>query len=217
MPVAVPQALDPSGYRLASGTSFSSPIVAGAAAWVWTARPELDAGQVFEVMRRSGRDLGPPGFDSDTGFGMLDVPRALAYPAPIRDPFEPNEDIDLVKPNKLFAAPMPAISGTLRARLTAGEDPNDVYRVRVPAKRTVVVTLAPDANADVELWRPWTMSVHEASRSLAATGARPGRRAEVVRFRNGAPSAVTAFVNVKLRAGAPLATYRLRVSVAARR
>jgi len=35
-------------------------------------------------------------------------------------------------------------------------------------------------------------------------------------FRNGAPSAVTAFVNVKVGAGAPRATYRLGVSVAAR-
>ena len=216
VPVAVPQAIDPSGYRVASGTSFSSPIVAGASAWVWTARPELDAGQVFEVMRRSARDLGPPGFDSDTGFGMLDVPGALAYPAPIRDPLEPNEDVDLVKRNKLFAEPMPAISGTLRARLTAGEDPNDVYRVRVPAKRTVVVSLTPDADADLELWRPWTKTVHEPSASLAAVGGRPGRRAEVVRFRNRAPSTVTAFVNVKLGAGTRRATYRLGVNVAAR-
>ena len=148
---------------------------------------------------------------------MLDVPAALAYPAPIRDPFEPNEDVDLVKPNKLFAGPMPAVAGVLRARLTAGEDPNDVYRVRVPAKRTVVVTLTPDADADVELWRPWTKTVHEPSASLADASARPGRRVETVRFRNRAPSAVTAFVNVKLGAAAPRATYRLAVSVSARR
>ena len=42
------------------GTSFSSPIVAGAAAWIWTARPELTASQVAEVLRRSARDIGPP-------------------------------------------------------------------------------------------------------------------------------------------------------------
>jgi Subtilase family len=217
VPVAVPQPIDPAGYRVGSGTSFSSPIVAGAAAWVWTARPGLDATQVFEVMRRSGRDLGVPGFDSDTGYGMLDVPGALAYPAPIRDPLEPNEDIDLVKRNKLFAEPMPAVSGALRARLTVGEDPNDVYRVRVPAKRTVVVTVSGDADVDVELWRPWTKTVHEASSSLAAVGARTGRRPETVRFRNRAPSTVTAFVNVKLPLGVTQATYRITVSVAARR
>lgn len=217
VPLAVPQTIDPSGYRVGSGTSFSSPIVAGAAAWVWTARPGLDATQVFEVMRRSGRDLGTPGFDHDTGFGMLDVPAALAYPAPIRDPLEPNEDVDLVRRNKLFAEPMPAVSGVLRARLTAGEDPNDVYRVRVPAKRSVVVSVSADADVDIEFWRPWTESVHKLSANRAAVSARPGRRAETVRYRNGSPSTITAFVNVKLPPGVPWATYRLAVSAAARR
>ena len=217
VPVAVPQPVDPGGYRVASGTSFSAPIVAGAAAWVWTARPTLDASQVLEVMRRSGRDLGAPGFDADTGFGMLDVPSALGYPTPVRDPLEPNEDVDLVRRGKLFTEPMPALSGTLRARLTVGEDPNDVYRVHVPAKRTVVVTVRADANADLELWRPWTKTVHESSANLAAASAHAGRRRETVRFRNRAPSKVTAFVNVKLPLGVVRATYRVTVSVAARR
>jgi hypothetical protein len=215
VPVATPLAIDPTGYRLGSGTSFASPIVAGAAAWVWTARPNLDASQVLEVMRRSARDLGPPRFDADTGYGMLDVPAALAYPAPVPDPLEPNEDIGLVRQNKLFAEPMRALAGTLRARLTAGEDPNDVYRVRVPAHRTIVVTVRPDADVDLELWRPWTATVHRRGPDLAASSARPGRRAESARFRNRAPSAVYAFVNVRLPAGVAGAGYR--VSVAARR
>lgn len=215
VPVAVPQPIDPSGYRVGSGTSFSAPIVAGAAGWVWTARPELDAGQVLEVMRRSARDLGPPGFDADTGFGMLDVPAALAYPAPVPDPLEPNEDVDLIKRNKLFAEPMRALTGSLRARLTVGEDPNDVYRVRVAAKRTIVVSVRADADVGLELWRPWTKTVHEPSASLAAVSA--GQREETVRFRNRTPSTVTAFVNVKLPVGSVRATYRVGVSVAARR
>ena len=49
------------------GTSFSSPIVAGAAAWIWTARPDLNASQVAEVLRRSARDIGPPGRDPASG------------------------------------------------------------------------------------------------------------------------------------------------------
>ena len=35
----------------------------GASAWVWTARPDLDASQLFEVMRRSAVDIGLPGLD----------------------------------------------------------------------------------------------------------------------------------------------------------
>jgi subtilase family protein len=218
VPIATPLAVDPSGYRVGSGTSFSAPIVAGAAAWVWTARPRLDAGQLFEVMRRSGRDLGAPGFDPDTGFGMLDVPRALAYPAPIPDPLEPNEDLGLIRRNKLFAEPMPAVAGTIRARLVAGEDPNDVYRVVVPAKGTVVVTVRPEAgDPDLELWRPWTRSVHDPESFPAAVSTRLGRQQERVRFRNPAPGAVTAFVNVVLPSRTSSARYRLTVSGAARR
>ena len=86
-------------WRTASGTSFSSPLVAGAAAWIWTARPELTAGQVAEILRRSARDLGTPGRDSASGFGMLNVAAALALPAPIRDPYEPNDDVDEADPN----------------------------------------------------------------------------------------------------------------------
>ena len=46
------------------------------AAWVWTVRPELDASQLFEVIRRSARDLEPPGKDVATGYGLLNVPAA---------------------------------------------------------------------------------------------------------------------------------------------
>jgi hypothetical protein len=59
--------------------------------------------------------------------------------------------------------------------------------------------------------------VHEPSASLAAVSARAGLRRETVRFRNRAPSAVTAFVNVKLPLGGVRTTYRVGVSVAARR
>src|SRR5438270_101325 len=91
-PVAEPLDQGPSGYLLdASGTSFASPLVAGAAAWVWTARPTLDNTQLFELMRRSATDIGAHGFDNATGWGLLNIPAALAFPAPRRDPQEPND------------------------------------------------------------------------------------------------------------------------------
>ncbi|TML95431.1 MAG: hypothetical protein E6G03_08295, partial [Actinobacteria bacterium] len=92
IPVAEPVAQDASGYLLdANGTSFASPLVAGAAAWVWTVRPNLDNTQLFELMRRSATDIGARGFDNATGWGLLNIPAALSFPTPRRDPQEPNE------------------------------------------------------------------------------------------------------------------------------
>src|SRR5204862_855266 len=53
------------GYVFESGTSFAAPMVSGAAAWLWTMRPDLDKTQLIEVLRRSARDLMGPGRDAD--------------------------------------------------------------------------------------------------------------------------------------------------------
>lgn len=47
--------------RRKSGTSYSSPFVAGVAALVWAANPALSAGQVWEILRDTAHncDLGP--------------------------------------------------------------------------------------------------------------------------------------------------------------
>ena len=60
--VAVPKTLHPpTNYDFFDGTSFASPIVAAAADWVWTVRPNLDWTQVAEVLPRSAHDLSPRG------------------------------------------------------------------------------------------------------------------------------------------------------------
>jgi subtilase family protein len=79
IPVADPVSVDPPGYDLAAnGTSFASPIVAGAAAWIWTRRPDLDNTQLFELIRRSATDIADPGFDNASGYGLLNIPNALS-------------------------------------------------------------------------------------------------------------------------------------------
>ncbi len=74
IPVAVPLVDDPSGYTTLQGTSFASPQVAGATAWVWTVRPTLEKTQVYDLMRWSAKDIWDTGWDKDTGFGLLEHP-----------------------------------------------------------------------------------------------------------------------------------------------
>ena len=112
---AVPLLADPTGYEDGlGGTSFSAPIVAAAAAWIWTVRPTLTVTQLGDVLRRSARDIGAPGFDSSSGWGLLDIPAALAVPAGPTDPGEPNDDVDQVKPRRLFEAGEAALTSATK-------------------------------------------------------------------------------------------------------
>lgn len=60
-----------------AGTSFSAPIVAGAAALLRQAFPNLSAAQVVQLLLTTADDLGATGVDSIYGYGMLNVGRAF--------------------------------------------------------------------------------------------------------------------------------------------
>jgi subtilase family protein len=144
IPVAEPLAEDPTGYSTeGNGTSFSSPLVAGAAAWVWTVRPDLDNTQLFQLMRRSASDIGVSGFDNASGYGILSIPNALKFPTPSRDPQEPNETPREIEAHGLFPRAIPPLTtpahtaGSIAARVDRSDDPVDLYRVWAPAGHTL--------------------------------------------------------------------------------
>jgi subtilisin family serine protease len=63
--------------RLASGTSLSTPYVAGALALMLEAHPELSGPQAAERLLSVARDAGAPGQDPVYGRGILDLGRAF--------------------------------------------------------------------------------------------------------------------------------------------
>jgi hypothetical protein len=230
--VAVPVAygpLDEDDYDDFSGTSFASPIVAGATAWVWTARPTLDITQLFEVMRLSGQDIYSPGFDPFSGFGRLDIPTALTVAPPSIDPQEPNEDVTYLKAGGLLhraSVPLTRVGrlrGTIAARLDFGEDPRDVYRVWVPGRRTALVALQPSGgDVDLGLWGPRTASVLEAgasrTRDFKGISERLGTKRELLRVRNSTRRGAYYYVEASVGAGngtvvRKVARLRYRLSV----
>src|SRR2546423_1345012 len=146
---AVPLAFDDQppvdGYMTVDGTSFASPAAAAPAAWVRAARPDLDGFQTGEPLRETAQDLGPAGWDPSTGWGLVQVDRALAGARPARDIGEPNDDLDWVngkrfgKPDKaIWSGRSPVVIGGL---LDKFEDPVDAYRIVVPARSRVRVAL----------------------------------------------------------------------------
>jgi len=184
---AVPLFRSPTGFAGGQrGTSFSAPLVSAAAAWVWTLRPTLSAGQLADVLRRSARDVGPPGFDGASGYGIVDIPAALAAPVPPADPREPNDDVAQVKPGRLFAAGQASLTTPARpsiriaASLDASEDPRDLYRIWVPARQTVRVSVSSGGRAAARIWGPQTVSIREdvraRRRDLRGTSIRAGKK-----------------------------------------
>jgi thermitase len=66
------------GYASATGTSFASPMAAGLAALVWSAKPSLTSpADVFDIIKNSADDLGAAGPDRYYGYGRINAYRAI--------------------------------------------------------------------------------------------------------------------------------------------
>jgi subtilisin family serine protease len=68
----------PSDWGHLSGTSMASPHVAGVAALVRATRPSLTPEQVERILESTAVDLGPSGYDTTYGNGLVDAERAVA-------------------------------------------------------------------------------------------------------------------------------------------
>ena len=172
----------PAGLSGAIGTSFAAPQVAAAAALLLGTDPTLAPDQVIWLLERSARDMNasdgcpacPPGRDSLTGWGRLDVAAALSDLAngitlPPPDAYEPNDNVGSQ------AYRLPTAPATVTDSLDYWDDPTDVYALRVDSGQRLYarLTAAPDARVALALWGPGTTD-------LNAPGATPLARSTTV-------------------------------------
>ncbi len=186
----------PDSYEVQTGTSFAAPIVSAAAAWIRTVRGSMSPTQLADLLRSTARDIDTPGFDARTGFGLLDIPAALAAPLPAADPQEPNDDVRQVVAGGLFAQPKPLVSPRFRAGLDLTEDPSDVYRVAVPKGRSLTVKVTPTADVRVALFGPAARTVG-GTRARLALSDRPGAAVETATYANRGRGAVVVYLHVR--------------------
>jgi subtilisin family serine protease len=59
-----------------AGTSAAAPQAAALAALWWSRHPDWSAQRVRKALKDSACDLGPPGFDCETGYGRIHLPAA---------------------------------------------------------------------------------------------------------------------------------------------
>jgi len=68
-----------SGYEAWDGTSMATPHVSGAAALVWSCKPDATNVQVREALTSTALDLGDPGRDDYYGFGLVQAKDACSW------------------------------------------------------------------------------------------------------------------------------------------
>ncbi|MDO9353398.1 MAG: S8 family serine peptidase, partial [Solirubrobacteraceae bacterium] len=187
------------GQSKVSGTSFASPYIAGGLSWVLGARPKLDPGQAADVLRTSARDLGAPGWDQHTGFGLLQVGAAMAIPTPTADVLEPNDDPAFTKASgKGTFGKRTVWSGGARTRINAlgdsADDPVDAYRIKVPARGRVRVSVqASEGRTDLFAF---DQSVTTFSGAPVDASTKKGSATDAITLRNTGNSSRMAFVVV---------------------
>jgi Subtilase family/Bacterial Ig-like domain len=129
------------GYERMSGTSMAAPHVAGVAALVRAARPDLTVDELEAVLRASAVDLGDQGHDTTYGDGLVDAAAALVEavpdPIPVLDPPAPFPPLTIS-----FLAP------TATVRQTASS-----YTVRLAINHDVIDSVALQASWPMKLGR----------------------------------------------------------------
>ena len=174
----------PPEFRRGEGTSFSAPLVVGAAAVLFGVAPWARADQVANALTRSAADADPDtgcvrcttGRDALTGWGLLDVERAVRTmndSPPDADRYEVNDDASL-------AASLWGRKGQrIRATIDYWDDRVDVYKIKLrPGQRFVARLRGPiGANSNLFLWKPGTTRIGARSADrqlLAAQSKSPG-------------------------------------------
>lgn len=174
----------PPEFRRGEGTSFSAPLVAGAAAVLFGVTPWAGADQVAAALTRSAADADSDtgcvrcvtGRDALTGWGLLNIERAvrtMSDSPPDADRYEVNDDASL-------AASLWGRRGQrIRATIDYWDDRVDAYRIKLrPGQRISALLRGPiGANSNLFLWKPGTTRIGARSRDrqlLAAQSKSPG-------------------------------------------
>ncbi len=105
-------------YGYGSGTSFSSPEVAGAAALVWAANPLLTPGEVASILKETASGQGS--WNQELGYGVIDVAGAVARAQGV-DPVSRSTTISGVKSGRTLHLAWSA-SGAISFRVTVSTD-----------------------------------------------------------------------------------------------
>ncbi|WP_442864310.1 S8 family serine peptidase [Arthrobacter sp. ATA002] len=128
----------PARYADWSGTSGAAPLVAGTAALIRSAYPELSAADVINRIISTARDAGTPGQDTIYGYGILDAGAALAADVPSVSANPLGNIADWIRIHRRDTPAVPATDAPVAVEPVVPDLPEP----------TVPVALPPDAETD---------------------------------------------------------------------
>lgn len=221
----------PWDWSFRSGTEYSATIVSAAAAWVLQERPGLEARQVIRLLTNTATPLlGQTNRDPSSGHGLLNLAKALRDPAPVDDPFEPNDDISWVRANSLLSSG-PSDSGKVRrkpfwqsngrkreviATLGRTKDPADVYRIRIAPETKILVKVTANGRTNLKGLQPDAKSLADRENVVEELTDRPKGKTYAMELRNPGGQALTAFLAVEVGAKQVSENFSYRLSVKTR-
>ena len=130
----------PTVYTAANGTSFATPLVAGGAALVMEAWPELGAMDVRDALLLSGSNSTP---NDSTGYGLPDIGSAILFPRGIRP-----LPVGGTGPGGVLATLSPAFNWSVPLLHPAAAPVR--YLVQIAADSLFTVILREDTAVDVQ-------------------------------------------------------------------
>jgi len=169
-------------YGYGSGTSFATPQVAGAAALVWAANPQLRADEVASLLEQTATGQGS--WTAELGYGVLDVAAAVAraqdpaHALPLR--------LDGKRIGARVALSWPPQPGAVGFRISVTQD-GSIERVLTPAtaettasyslaagsRYSFTVTALGAAGEPLAVSAPWTVALRQAPARLSLTAILP--------------------------------------------
>ena len=169
-------------YGYGSGTSFASPQVAGAAALVWAANPQLRADEVASILEQTASGQGS--WTAELGYGVLDVAAAIAR---AQDPAHvPPLRLSGRRAGTRVALAWPPLPGAASFRVSVTQD-SEPERVLTPAitattasyslasgsSYAFTVTALGATGEELAVSAPWLVSLRQAPARISLTASLP--------------------------------------------
>jgi serine protease len=182
-------------YAFYQGTSMATPHVVGVVALMLSAKPTLTPDQVSSILQSTARAF--PATCSQCGAGIVDVSAAVdAALGGGTPPTDPPGTVSEVEPNNsLSAAQLISAANTTVNGSMASRSDTDIYRLTLPAGRTLTATLAPNASSDYDLY------VYNSNGQLIARSERGTGQVDAASVTNTGGSAFTRYVRVVFWSG----------------